>query len=113
MSATALSGTLAPLAVGTGRFSSVARSLRLLSRRLTRIGTWRSDSENLALYWSRSPRVAMRIVSLMLSTVTPSWDARSRCGRTRISGLGRSLSMRELRSTDMPPISSTTLWAVV
>ena len=48
MSATAFSGTGVPDAVGTGRFSSVPRSRRALSTRLTRIGICRSDRENLA-----------------------------------------------------------------
>ncbi len=48
MSATALSGTAPPELVGTGRFSSVDRSRRALSIRLTRIGICRSVSENFA-----------------------------------------------------------------
>ena len=39
-----------PLAVGTGRFSSVERARRWSSARLTRIGTWRSAREILALF---------------------------------------------------------------
>ena len=70
--ATALSGTAPPVVVGTGRFSSVVRSRRVSSIRLTRMGTCRSESENFALFCSMSPNVAMRIVSLMLETVTPS-----------------------------------------
>ena len=50
MSATAFSGTAPPPAVGTGRFSSVARSRRGSRCRLTRIGICRSDRENLALF---------------------------------------------------------------
>ena len=64
ISATDLSGTEPPLDVGTGRFSSVDRSRRSVSDSETWIGTWRSESENLALFCSMSPSVAIRIVWL-------------------------------------------------
>ena len=63
MSATAFSGTDLPSDVGTGKFSSVEISRRAFSDSETWIGTWRSDSENFALFCSISPRVAMRTVS--------------------------------------------------
>ena len=61
-------------------------SRRAVSGSLTRIGTWRSDSENLALFWSISPCVAMRIAWLSAVVVTPSCAARSSRGVTMISG---------------------------
>ena len=80
ISATDFSGTEPPLEVGTGRFSSVARSRRRFSDSDTVIGTWRSASENLALFCSMSPRVAMRIVWLSAAVVTPRSAARSKRG---------------------------------
>ena len=88
MSATAFSGTEPPLEVGTGRFSSVARSRRAFSDSDTLIGTWRSDSENLALFCSISPSVAMRIVWLSAAVVTPRSAARSNRGLIGDFGLG-------------------------
>ena len=60
MSATAFKGTEWPFEVGTGRFFSVSISRREFSDSETVIGTWRSDSENFALFCSISPSVAMR-----------------------------------------------------
>ena len=107
MSATAFSGTVPPLAVGTGRFSSVAKSRRAPSTMLTRIGIWRLLSENLAAFCGMSPMVAMRIVWPMLATETPSSAARSSRGRTTIAGRCRSPSMRGSRSSSSPRISAT------
>ena len=42
----------------------MVRLSREVSGSLTRIGIWRSDSENLAALWSISPSVAMRMVWL-------------------------------------------------
>ena len=86
-----------PDAVGTGRFLIVEMSDRLFSSSATRIGIWRSDSENLAAFWSMSPSVAMRIVSLSAAVVTPRSAARSSRGRIVISGLGSASSTRGAR----------------
>ena len=94
ISATTRNGTVKPPDVGTGRFWMVARLCRLFSSSATRIGIWRSDSENLATFWSMSPRVAMRIVWLSAWVVTPSSAARSKRGLIVISGRGRSPSIR-------------------
>ena len=60
----------------------------------TRIGTWRSLSENLAALWSISPIVAIRIAWLSALVVTPSCAARSSRGMISSSGRWRSASMR-------------------
>src|SRR5687768_48761 len=64
MSAITFKGTVAPVEVGTGRFSIVERFWRDDSSKATRIGTWRSDKEKRALAWSISPWVATRIAWL-------------------------------------------------
>jgi hypothetical protein len=53
---------------------------RALSGMRTRIGTCRSDSENLAAFWSISPMVAMRMAWLSVEVLTPRLAARSRRG---------------------------------
>ena len=97
--ATRDSGTVPPEAVGTGRFSIVAMCERESGGSLTRIGTCRSDSENLALFWSISPWVAMRITWLSACVVTPSCPARSRLGVTISSGRRMSALIRGATST--------------
>ena len=111
ISATDFSGTEPPLEVGTGKFSIVARSRRAFSGKRHAIGTWRSDSENLALFWSMSPIVAMRIVWLSAAVVTPRSAARSRRGLMMISGRSRSPPTRGARSSGSFCISSASLLA--
>ena len=105
MSATAFNGTEPPLEVGTGKFSSVWISRRAFSDSDTWIGTWRSDSENLALFCSISPRVAMRIVWLSAAVVTPRSAARSKCGLMVISGCASWLPTRGARRPGTVSIS--------
>ena len=111
MSATAFSGTEPPLDVGTGRFSSVARSRRAFSDSDTVIGTWRSDSENFALFCSMSPSVAMRIVWLSAAVVTPRSAARSKRGLMVISGWASWLPTRGARRPGTVSISLAILLA--
>ena len=92
MSATTFSGTDPPVAVGTGRLATVLSVLRLFSASITRIGIWRSDSENLATFWSMSPSVAIRIVLESAAVVTPRSAASPKRGLITISGRGRSPS---------------------
>ena len=72
-------------------------SRRAFSDSETWIGTWRSDSENFALFCSISPRVAMRIVWLSAAVVTPRSAARSNRGLMVISGCARLLPTRGAR----------------
>ena len=99
-SATALSGTVAPEAVRTGRFSMVAR---LRARRLDQADANRNlpvRQRELGVVLRQIARASpARTVSLMLATVTPSCAALSRCGRTTSSGRAMSPLMRGSRSS--------------
>ena len=86
MSATAESGTAAPLFAGTFSTSMSRRSPRTLSGSCTRIGTWRSPASNLARFAPTSPIVPTRTVSAITSVETPSSAASAGFGRMRISG---------------------------
>jgi len=112
MSATRLSGTEPPPAIGTGRFWMVVKSPRASSDRRTMIGIWRSDSEKRAAFCSISPRVAIRIVCDRAAVVTPSSAAIFSRGVMMISGRLRSALIRGATSDFRPFISSTSLSAV-
>ena len=75
------------------------------------IGTWRSASENLALFWSMSPIVAMRIVWLSAWVVTPRSAARSLRGVMMISGRMSSPCTRGATSSGTDSISVATCCA--
>ena len=93
-------------------FWIVDRSRRLSSDSDTRIGIWRSDSENLATFWSISPIVAMRIDWLSAAVVTPMLAARSMRGLMMISGRCMSPWTRGSRNSLSPAISLTNWLAV-
>ena len=95
-----------PLAVGTGRFSSVDRSRRSFSESETWIGTWRSESENFALFCSMSPSVAIRIVWLNAAVVTPRFAARSKSRLDRDFGRWRvTHNPRRAKAGSSPSVS--------
>ena len=70
------------------------------------MGICRSCSENFAAFCGRSPSVAMRMVWLMLATVTPNCAARSSRGWITISGRCMSPLMRGSRSCGRVRISA-------
>ena len=113
ISATDFRGTEPPDDVGTGRFSKVWMSRRAFSESDTVIGTCRSDSENLALFCSMSPSVAIRIVWLNAAVVTPRSAARSNRGLMVISGCARLLPTRGARSPGTVAISLTSWLATL
>ena len=90
----------------------MARSRRAFSEMDTVIGTWRSASENLALFCAMSPRVAIRTVCYSAAEVTPRSAARSKRGLMMISGRTRSPATRGARNSFRPCISSAILLAV-
>ncbi len=112
MSATRDSGTEPPVANGTGRLRMVSRFWRDSFASITRIGIWRSDSENFALFWSMSPSVAIRIVWLSATVDTPSCDAKSVRGVIINSGRCKSAEMRGARNSGSVFICSTSVAAV-
>ena len=71
--------------------------------------TWRSASENFALFWAMSPSVAMRIVWLSAVVVTPRSAARSKRGLMTISGRTWSPTTRGATSSLTVAISSA-IW---
>ena len=87
--ATEVSGTLPPVAVGTRSVSKVASLPRAVSAICTRIGTCRSPEENLARLAEMSPSVAIRTVSAICATETPS-----------ARGLGQARHDADLRPVD-------------
>ncbi|MNS99165.1 hypothetical protein D3C72_1335610 [compost metagenome] len=111
MSATALSGTEAPEAVGTRRFSSTFRSSRAASVSCSRIGIWRSPRLYLGRFCSMSPMVATRTAWEMEPAETPSRAASSGRGVTRISGRAMAAVLTTLARPFTPRISSSTLRA--
>ena len=94
ISATAASGTVPPLALGTRSRVSRSWSDRFSSARRTRIGTWRSGRLSLARRCRKSPLVAMRAASAMSAVDTPRSAARRASGT--ITSSGRSSDAVEL-----------------
>ena len=76
-----------PLLPGTIRRSSAPMSSRALSDRRTTMGIWRCARLSLGNDASKSPTVAMRMVSPIAALVTPRSAMRAKSGRTVNSGL--------------------------